>query len=364
MRLIEHDGKRILAKHGVPLLASRLLESEDSTEALLDGACVLKAQTLDGGRGKRGLILMADAINSTAQLLELRGRMANLKLENLVMVEAAAPPEHEFYMSIRIDGCGQCATLMMSTEGGVDVENDSSPLQIRIDPLKGIYPHELVPRLRGCGFPDAALGPIARLAVQLHRIFVAEDAELIEINPLGWTAEGKLMVLDCKMELDDSAAHRHQDRANLRSFRMKRTDLTPLEEKAIVSRLSFVELDGNIAVLTSGAGLGMAVVDALRDHGLSAANFIDAPAGISIEAKIDLIFEMAREPRVEAIGIFLLQTAQPLKRTMSRFLELLDEAPPPKPLAIGLVAAAGGERGMTVAEARAELHRRGYPTTG
>lgn len=362
MQLIEHDGKKILARHGVALPENRLLEARDGAASLIAGNCVLKAQTLDGGRGKRGLILMANAENGAAQLAELRRRMADLKLEDLIMAEAATPPEREFYMSIRIDGPGQCATLMVSAQGGMEVESGEPPLQVRIDPLQGLYPHELLPRLRDCGFPEAALAPVARFAVQLYRVFVAEDAELIEINPLGWTAAGKLVALDCKMELDDSAAFRHGDRADLRSARIQRFDLTPLEEKAAANKLSFVELGGNIALLTSGAGLGMAVVDALGDQGLSAANFIDAPAGISLEAKIDTVFEMARAPHVEAIGVFILQAAQPLKRTVSRLLEMLDAAPPPKPLAIGLVAAAAGERGMTLAEAREELGRRGYPT--
>ncbi|CAN5297350.1 ADP-forming succinate--CoA ligase subunit beta [soil metagenome] len=362
MRLIEHDGKSILRKHGVALPAARLLEASDGPEALLDGACVLKAQTLDGGRGKRGLILMAKPDNGAEQLAELRRRMADLKLEDLIMVEAATPPEKEFYLSVRIDGPGQCATLMLSAQGGMEVENGEPPVQIRIDPRHGVHPHELLPQLRETGFPENALAPVARFAVQLYRVFLAEDAELIEINPLGLTADGKLIALDCKMELDDSAAFRHLDRAGLRSATIKRFDLTPLEEKAAAKRLAFVELGGNVAVLTSGAGLGMAVVDALRDKGLSAANFIDAPAGISLEAKIDTVFEMARAPHVEAIGIFILQTAQPLKRTVSRLLELLDQAPSPKPMAIGMVAAAGGERGMTLAEARAELNSRGYQT--
>jgi succinyl-CoA synthetase beta subunit len=362
MRLIEHDGKTILAKHGVALPQSRVLEASDGAEALLEGACVLKAQTLDGGRSKRGLILMANAENGAAQLAELRRRMAELKLEDIIMVEVATPPEREFYLSFRIDGPGQCATLMLSAQGGMEVENGEPPVQIRIDPRRGVHPHELLPRLREAGFPESALAPVARFAVQLYRVFVAEDAELIEINPLGLTANGKLIALDCKMELDDSAAYRHLDRKGLRSATIKRLDLTPLEAKAASRKLAFVELGGNVAVLTSGAGLGMAVVDALPYMGLSAANFIDAPAGISLEAKIDTVFEMARAPHVQAIGIFILQTAQPLKRTVTRLLELLDEAPPPKPMAIGLLAAAAGERGMTLAEARAELNSRGYQT--
>ena len=253
---------------------------------------------------------------------------------------------------------------MVGSEGGTDVESSARPLQIPIDPMTELYPHALLPELRKAGLPVAILGPLSRFAVQLYRVFVAEDAELIEINPLGLMGDGKLIPLDCKMEVDDSAEFRHREWMEFRSARLSKTGITALEKSAAKEKVNFVEMPGSVAVLTSGAGLGMAVVDALHDAGLSAANFIDTPAGISIESKIDVVFERARDPAVKAIAILILQTAQPLQRTMKRLLQMLDQAPPPKAMAICLIAAAGGESGMSLAEAKSELDKRGYDVVG
>jgi succinyl-CoA synthetase beta subunit len=362
MRLIEHDGKTILARHGVSVPRSRLIEPGEAF-AFKDARCILKAQTLDGGRGKAGLVIKTSAEDGQASLDLLRQRMEAKGLEPIVMAEEMLPPKHEFYLSVLIDGARQCPSLLIGLNGGMEVEDGAPPLQVPVDPRRGVFPHDLIGLLRDQCFPGEAVAPIARLAARLYAIFIEEDAELIEINPLGLTEDSKLIVLDCKMEVDDSAIFRHPERRKLRSARLLNPGQTELEKRAADQHLSFVEMPGNVAVLTAGAGLGMAMVDALSDVGLAAANFIDAQAGKSLESKIDVVFERARAPEVEAIAIFFLQTANPLKRTMGRLLEMLDQAPPPKPLAIAVVAAAGGERGMTRAQAVAELTKRGYETS-
>jgi len=361
MRLIEYDAKAVLARHGVAVPRSLLIESA-SPFAFGEPHCMLKAQMFDGGRAKAGLILKAGSSDGQPQLDQLRRRMRERNVFPLVLAEQLLRPEQEFYVAVRVDGAKQCASLMFGRQGGVDVEQAGPPLQILVDPLRGVHSHALLGPLKAAGFPAHALGPLSRFGARLYRIFAAEDAELIEINPLGLMDDGTLVALDCKMELDDSAAFRHGERASLRSAGLQNPRQTELERTAAAKHLTFVEMPGNVAVLTAGAGLGMAVIDALHDAGLSPANFVDAHAGQSLESKIDVVFERARDPGVKAIAIFLLQTANPLKRTMGRLFEILDQAPPPKPLAIGVLAAAGGERGMTCAEAIAELNRRGYQT--
>jgi len=362
MRLIEHDGKKILARHGVAVPRSRLIEPGESF-SFEDGQCILKAQTLDGGRGKAGLVIKTSNVEGQLSLDLLRQRMKDKALEPIVLAEEMLPPKHEFYLSMLIDGARQCPSLLIGLQGGIEVEGGPPPLHMAVDPARGLFPHDLIGLLRDNGFPGEAVAPIARMAAKLYSIFVEEDAELIEINPLGLTEDGRLIVLDCKMEVDDSAMFRHPGRKKLRSARLLNPGQTDLEKRAAEQHLTFVEMPGNVAVLTAGAGLGMATLDALKDVGLAAANFIDAQAGRSLESKIDVVFERARAPEVEAIAIFFLQTANPLKRTMGRLLELLDHAPPPKPLAIAVVAAAGGERGMSRAQAVAELNNRGYETS-
>src|ERR1700751_2018138 len=118
MRLIEYDGKQILRRHGIALPASCLLEPGDGPNKLPPEPCMLKAQSLDGGRGKAGLVLRTTPETAAAQLDELRGRMRERKLEELVLAEALTPPVQEFYVAIRVDGPGQCVTLMVGLEGG------------------------------------------------------------------------------------------------------------------------------------------------------------------------------------------------------------------------------------------------------
>ena len=357
MKLIEFDGKRLLAGYGLHMLPARLIEA-DSVESSLDGQgdVVLKAQILEGKRGKSGLIRRVDRSSAGSAIAEIRAKLVERSFEPLLMIEQAVDIVAEYYLAVRIDDVRQQPVIMFSTHGGIDVEdNPESILTYPVDALRGLYPHDVLPMLRAAGLPRVQWGPVSRFVAQLYDIFVAEDAELIEINPLAVTRANEIVAVDAKVELDDSAEFRHPARAAMRSKSLRPTTTTELERKAAAAGITLVELDGNVALITSGAGLGMAVVDELSDCGIRPANFIDAPGGAGLELKIDFVFELARQDRVKAIAVYILQTAQPLSRAIGSLLATLEKKPLSKPVVVGLVAAAAGERGMSVAEAKAKL---------
>jgi len=357
MRLIEHDGKSLLAQHGLHSAQHRLLEASDTVDfTSCSVPSVLKAQTLDGKRGKAGLIERVDGSNVASKAEQLRSRLAQLGLEPLLMLEPAVDIEQELYAAVRLDGSGRYPCILFSASGGMDVETHVDRVAtFPIDPIRGVYPHDLLPLLRASQLSPAQWGNVARFLARMYDVFVAEDALLIEINPLAITQDGLVVALDAKIELDDSAAFRHPQRAKLRSSAIRESTTTDLEARAAADGIDLVELSGSVALLTSGAGLGMAVVDQLTDAGMHPANFVDAPGGAGLERKVEYVFELARHDRVKAVAVFILQTAQPLARATGALIRVLERHPLSKPLVVGLVAAAAGERGMTAEQAREQL---------
>ena len=213
------------------------------------------------------------------------------------------------------------------------------------------------------GASRRALGALARFATELYRLFVAEDAELAEINPLAVTQNGQVTALDAKLVLDDNARFRHRDWDALLSAQLERSAMTPLERRAADSGLTLVELDGCVALFAAGAGFGMALVDLLADAGLPAANFADASGGASAEAFAamgDVILARAARADVKAIVCYQNMSGASLKAAVDGLLGAWDRAPVKKPLVVGFAVSATAEREMTAAEARNLCGARGH----
>jgi succinyl-CoA synthetase beta subunit len=253
--------------------------------------------------------------------------------------------------------------LLFSMQGGVEIEARGGALHELVwDPLRSLHPHHLLQFLLDAGAPNRPLGAIARFATELYNLFVAEDAELIEINPLAITATGQVTALDTKIVLDDNARFRHRNWDELLSAQLERSAMTPLELHAAKHALTLVEMDGCVALFAGGAGFGMAMVDLLADAGLPPANFADASGGASPEAFAamgDVILARAARPDVKAIVCFQVMGATSLKVAVDGLLTALDRATVRKPLVVGFAVSATSERDMTVAEARALFIARG-----
>ena len=355
MRLTEHDGKTVLARHGIAVPDGVVSRGDIPAE----GHGILKAQVLEGGRGKRGLVRLVapgEAPDAAAAMRSILGdASAPLLLEQAVRIE------REVYLALRVDGTAQGLQLLIHPEGGIEVEHAPGLLRCAVDPdapgmLEAIY------ALLAPSFPAKArnadlAAALARLALRLARVMVAEDLELLEINPLAVLESGRLMCCDAKLIRDDSAAFRHQ--APALSAALEVAALTPLELKARGQGFQLVELPGGtVAMVTAGAGLGMLMLDLLADVGCPAACFMDNVQGGLMDStaeRLEAAYAIARRPEVRAVMFYTTLASRPLKARVDALVEALRKSPSPKPLFVGIAAGHAALRGYSLDQARADL---------
>jgi succinyl-CoA synthetase beta subunit len=363
VRLIEADGKALLRRRGLTVPRGRCHGPDEPIETPAGGAAV-KAQLLSGARGKRELVRLAGEGDVAATVTAVAERMQAMDLEPVILVEERIAIEAECYLAWRIDDVRQAPVMLFSSRGGVDIESNPDGVQAFVwDPLQPLHPHHVLPFLREAGADRRRLGALARFAADLYKLFLAEDAELIEINPLAITASGQVMALDAKVVLDDNARFRHRDRDEWLSARLERAGMTPLERDAVAHDLTLVEMKGCVALFAAGAGFGMALVDHLADAGLPPANFADASGGAHPEAfgaMGDIIMQRAAHDDVKAVVCFQTMGATSLKDAVDGLLAAWDRATVKKPLVVGFTVSHTSEREMTAAEARALFAARGH----
>lgn len=345
MQLIEFDGKALLERHGIHLLPRKLLAPDEPVE--FPGDAMVKAQVLSGGRGKAGLIRKATTGSLTQTVETVRALLRARGEADWVMLEQPAQIVSEIYIAITIDDVACAPCLLFSCAGGMEVE--SHPERVRrlmIDPFKGLASWEVVQFLRESALEDALIGPVSRFALELWRVWCAEDAELIEINPLAVTADKGLVALDAKVILDDHAETRHPHR-----YRLVSSQLTSRRHG---ESDTFVEMPGDIALLTGGAGLGMTVVDMLADAGLRAATFVDGSGGreSAYEDKARRVLQCADRPDIKGVLIYFTLAATSLAPIVRGTIKALREHPISKPIVVGIVAAAAAEVEMSATEAQ------------
>ncbi|MBH1963748.1 MAG: hypothetical protein I8H77_05405 [Comamonadaceae bacterium] len=346
MQLIEFDGKALLENHGIPVLSRSLLALDE--RAQFSGDAMVKAQILSGGRGKAGLIRRAGAGSLSQTVDAVRALLRERGEAGWVMLEQPAQIAAELYIAFTIDDVACAPCLLFSRAGGVEVE--SSPEQVQrllINPLKGLVAWKVVEFLRAAGLEEGLIGPVSRFALELWRVWCAEDAELIEINPLAVTPDKKLLALDAKIILDDHAEARHPRRYDWVSSR--------LNSRGRGESDTFVEMPGSIGLLSGGAGLGMTVVDMLADAGLRAANFVDGSGGNDptvYENKARRILQLAQSPAIKGVLVYFTLAAASLAPIVRGTIKALQEYPISKPVVVGIVAAAAAEAEMTAIEAK------------
>ncbi len=363
MRLIEADGKMLLRRRGLPVPRGRLYGPDEAVTALAGGAAV-KAQVPSGGRGKSGLLRIAAAQDVRSAAAAVIDGMRAMDAPPHILVEEKIAIEAEYYLAWRIDDVRQAPVLLFSPRGGVEIETHADGLrEFAWSPLRPLHPHHLVKFLLEAGAAPRAAGAIARLAAELYALFPAEDAELIEINPLAVTANGRVTALDAKVVLDDNARFRHRDWSEWLSARLEHAAAKPLELRAAERGMTLVEMDGSVALFAAGAGFGMSLVDILGDAGLSAANFADVSGSSSAEdfaAMGEVILECAARPQVKAIVSFQTMASASLKLAVDGLLGAYDRALIKKPLVVGFAVSTVSQREMTAAEATALFVARGH----
>jgi succinyl-CoA synthetase beta subunit len=306
MDLLEYQGKQLFMKHGVPVPEGRVATSRpEAVEAAdeLGYPVVIKAQVLIGGRGKAGGIKLANDRKEAEQHAEaILGMDIRGFTVHELYVERASEIDEEYYAAIVFDRSARAPMVMLSRMGGMDVEeiaerDPKAIVRLHVDPLLGFQDFHARRLAFDSGIAADVVRPVGTLLARLYETFIAEDAMLVEVNPLLVTKDRQVMALDAKVTVDGNALHRHPDVAVLRNAGAE----DPQEQMAKERGLTYVKLDGNVGILGNGAGLVMSTLDAVAQAGGSPANFLDAGGGSKADAIVDAVEVILSDPKVTAV---------------------------------------------------------------
>ncbi len=306
MNIHEFQAKEVFRKAGIPVPPGEVAETPYAAEEIarkLGGRVVVKAQVHSGGRGKAGGVKLAsDAEEARAHADAILGMdIKGLTVEK-VLVTPAEEIDTEAYLGCLMDRAAQSITFMVSSEGGVDIEevahtNPDAIKKLTIDPRYGLLPHEAY-WLAAALYDDPSLAKqAAKIIGQLYTAFTAAGASMAEINPLISTPDGVVKAIDAKMSIDDNELFRKPDIEEYRDLSAEPVS----ETKARNADLSYVKLDGNVGCCVNGAGLAMATMDLVKYYGGEPANFLDI-GGSSNPDKVVAAFEIiTSDPNVKVI---------------------------------------------------------------
>jgi succinyl-CoA synthetase beta subunit len=354
MRLAEYDGKALLRRHGVAVPRGVLVHAgENPPDAVADWpGFVLKAQLLEGGRGKRGLVRVFDTLDGfrdARRLILPALEDANIPL----LLEEAVPIVREIFIAVRIDGSAQRLELLVAAEGGENVEATAKLARIPIAPDAPTTPEKIFAAL-GKLFPSDLAARVARYAARLPDIARQEDLELLEINPLALTKDGTLIACDAKIIRDAAADFRHDPSEFAISRTLAERAMTKLEREAQALGFQLVETDGDVVLVTSGAGLGMMMMDLIGDHGMRAASFMDNLRGAPDETmteRLKIARALAERPNIKAIIFQTTLASRSLAERIEALTTWLAAEPLPKPLFVGIAAGHAAARKMSAEQA-------------
>jgi succinyl-CoA synthetase beta subunit len=354
MRLAEYDGKALLRRHGVAVPRGVLVHAGESPPDVVADwpGFVLKAQLLEGGRGKRGLVRVFDKLDGfrdARRLILPALEDANIPL----LLEEAVPIAREIFVALRIDGGAQRLELLVAPEGGENVEAAAKLARIPISPDAPTTPEKIFAAL-GKLFPSDLAARLARYVVRLPDIARQEDLELLEINPLALTEDGKLIACDAKIVRDAAADFRHDPSEFAISQTLAERAMTKLEREAQALGFQLVETDGDVVLVTSGAGLGMMMMDLIGDHGMRAASFMDNLRGAPDETmteRLKIARALAARPNIKAIIFQTTLASRSLAERIEALTTWLAAEPLPKPLFVGIAAGHAAARKMSAEQA-------------
>lgn len=306
MDLLEYQGKQLFARHGIPVpsgKAARTVEDAVAAAEEIGYPCVVKAQVQIGGRGKAGGIKVA---NDRAQVEQHAGAILGMDIRGLtvgeVWIESASEIVSEYYASIVFDRSAKAPLIMLSTKGGMDIEAvaDEDPdaiARLHVDPLLGFQDFHGRRLAFEAKVDEDVVRPVGAMLSKLYDAFIAEEATLVEVNPMIVTPERGVKALDAKVTLDDNALYRHPENADLRDPSAEDTQEQMAHERGLI----YVKLDGDIGILGNGAGLVMSTLDVVALAGGKPANFLDAGGGSKAEAITSAVEVILSNPKVKAV---------------------------------------------------------------
>jgi len=306
MDLLEYQGKQLFAKHGLSVPDGRHAATVEDAVAAAEEVgfpCVIKAQVAIGKRGKAGGIKIAQNAEEAREHAEA---ILGMDIRGFTVydlwVEQASEIASEYYASIILDRSAKKLLAMLSAMGGMDVEEmaETDPdalVKSHIEPGQDFGPEHAGQIAADAKIDEDVQDQVAKLLIELREVAVAEDATLIEVNPLIGTDGRRVLALDSKMTIDNNALFRHEDLAELQ----ERPDEDPQEQMAKEKGLTYVKLDGNVGILGNGAGLCMSTLDVVAQAGGEPANFLDAGGGSKAETIVDALEVITSDPKVTAV---------------------------------------------------------------
>jgi succinyl-CoA synthetase beta subunit len=306
MDLLEYQGKQLFARHGVPVPSGKPATTVEEAVAAAEEIgypCAVKAQVQIGGRGKLGGIKIAnDRAEAEAHAQAILGMDIRGLTVHEVWVEGASQIASEYYASVVFDRSAKAPLVMLSTKGGMDIEQvaDEDPeaiASLHVDPLLGFQDFHGRRLAFEAGVDADVVRPVGAMLAKLYAVFTSEEATLVEVNPLIITPQREVRALDAKVTLDDNALFRHPDNAELRD----RSAEDPQEVMAKERGLTYVKLDGNIGILANGAGLSMSTLDVVAEAGGAPANFLDAGGGSRADAITAAVEVILSDTKVKAV---------------------------------------------------------------
>jgi succinyl-CoA synthetase beta subunit len=314
MHLHEYQSKQMLKGRGLPVPEGVVIQNPDEVNSAVSelggDAWVVKAQVHAGGRGKAGgvrLVRSQDELTTAvhdllgSSLVTHQTGPEGLPI-NTLYIEAPSDIDHEFYLGMLIDRSVKRVVIMASAAGGMDIEKVAAEtpekiLTEHVDPVAGLMPYQSRNLAFGLGLEGGQIRQFAQILDRLYSVFIDSDASLLEINPLITTAEGDLVLLDAKINLDDNALYRQKAFLEMRDISQE----DPREARASEHELNYIHLDGSIGCMVNGAGLAMATMDLIKLHGGEPANFLDVGGGTTAERVAEAFKLILSDEKVKAV---------------------------------------------------------------
>jgi len=356
MDLYEHQGKELFARHGVNVSAGKLAFTPEEAEAAareLGGMTVVKAQVHAGGRGKAGGVKLAkDPAEAKARAEDILGLDIKGHVVRRLWIEDASDIDREYYFSINFDRTEKSVLLMLSTEGGMDIEQvaEETPEKLatmHVDPVWGLRPYQARELAFRANIDADVRNQVIAMMLQLYDAFIKEDAMLVEVNPLLITPDGEVKALDSKFSVDDNALFRHPDVAAMRDVQAQ----DPQEQMAHEKGVTYVKLDGEVGILGNGAGLVMSTLDVIQQAGGTPANFLDVGGGASADSIVASLEIILSDPKVKSVFFNIFGGITRCTEVASGIITALDRLEVTVPMVVRLDGTASTEGLQMLAEA-------------
>lgn len=342
MRLFEYEAKEILRKSGIPVPNGATAGSISEVSLAIEQVglpVAIKAQVLAAGRGKAGGIKFADSLEEAAeQAKKLMSEPIKGHRVKKVLIEEKLDIKHEYYFGVTIDQLSGMPIIMLSTEGGVEVETiaEERPETLvskRVSSSRGLFQFEAREMCRQLGLCGSLLLKSSDILYLLHGIFCKYDALIAEINPLVVTAKDEMYAVGAVLESDDNSLFRHSDIKLDLSERLE----DDIKREAVQHGLSYVRLDGDIGVIGSGAGLTMATIDLVKDFGGKPANFLETGGGITEQLMKEAVELVLKDKRLRALLINLYGGINPMPAATKGIVKAFEKLRPKIPILVKVV---------------------------